>query len=105
MSPAFLATRSGEDTEDKAILEFVSASVAVGWPIANARRAGRTRRRAAAAFDATLRDADFLKEASQQNIEINALSGAEIEQIVGRVLNAPQDIRDKARIAAGAQGL
>jgi tripartite-type tricarboxylate transporter receptor subunit TctC len=99
-----LARELGKTAEATAILDFVSASVAVGWPIATtpdvpADRVAALRR----AFDATLADEDFVREAKQQAIEINPLSGSELEQIVDSVLNAPQDIRDKARLAMQAK--
>lgn len=98
-----LARDLGKTPEDKAILDFVSASVAVGWPIATTPAVPLERVAALrSAFDATLKDADFIKEAAQQNIEINPLTGAELEQIVNSVLNAPQEIRDKARVAMQA---
>ena len=95
-----LARDLGKTADEKAILDFISASVAVGWPIATTPAVPHERVAALRnAFDATLTDADFVKEAQQQNIEINPLSGAELEAIVKSVLDAPQDVRDKAKVA------
>jgi tripartite-type tricarboxylate transporter receptor subunit TctC len=95
-----LARKLGKTPEDTAILDFVSASVSVGWPIATTPDVPKARVTALRkAFDAMLTDPDFAKEAKQQNIEINSLSGAELEEIVNSVLNAPEDIRKKAKAA------
>ncbi len=49
------------------------------------------------AFDATLRDADFLAEAKSRNLEIGAISGAEAEAVLRRAYNAPPEVIEWAR--------
>lgn len=50
-----------------------------------------------AAFDATLRDAEFLAEAKSRNLEIGPISGAEAEAVLRRAYNAPPEVIEWAR--------
>jgi hypothetical protein len=52
------------------------------------------------AFDATMRDADFLAEAAKQNLPISPVGGAEAQNIVGKMLSASPALVEKARIAS-----
>ena len=54
------------------------------------------------AFAATMTDKDFLAEASKTDLEINPVSGAEVEKLVNEVYATPPDIVAKAKAAAAA---
>jgi tripartite-type tricarboxylate transporter receptor subunit TctC len=86
--------------DDKQIVDFMSASVAIGRPIATtpgvpAERVAALRK----AFDATLADPEFLAEAEKQRMEIRAMNGAELAQLVKAIIEAPADIREKVKLA------
>jgi tripartite-type tricarboxylate transporter receptor subunit TctC len=48
------------------------------------------------AFMAVMQDPEFLKEAAQQRVVIEVMSGEELQQVVGRVLATPKDLVRKA---------
>jgi tripartite-type tricarboxylate transporter receptor subunit TctC len=50
-----------------------------------------------AAFDATMKDETFLAEAKQQKMEIDPVSGAEINALLERVYNAPPSVIARIR--------
>jgi tripartite-type tricarboxylate transporter receptor subunit TctC len=90
--------------EQKAIVDFISRSVSVGRPIATtpgvpADRVAALRK----AFDATLKDPAFLAEAEKQRMEIQSMTGQELEQLVNDIINAPADIKAKVKLAIVAK--
>jgi tripartite-type tricarboxylate transporter receptor subunit TctC len=58
-----------------------------------------------AAFDATMRDPAFLAEAKQRGLEVNPVSGAEIDKLIGELYQTPADIIAEVRdsLAPGAK--
>ena len=50
-----------------------------------------------AAFNATMKDPEFLAEAEKLRIEVNPVSAAELEAVVGRVLKTPPALAARAR--------
>ncbi len=85
---------------DQAVLDFMSKSVAVGRPIATT--PGVPPERVAAlrkAFEDTLKDPDFIKEAAAQRAEIQPMSGAQLALIVREIIEAPPDLRDRVKVA------
>jgi tripartite-type tricarboxylate transporter receptor subunit TctC len=52
------------------------------------------------AFAATMTDKDFLAEAAKTELEINPVSGAEVEKLVKEVYAEPTDVIAKAKAAA-----
>jgi tripartite-type tricarboxylate transporter receptor subunit TctC len=78
----------------------------MGWPFLAppglpAERAQALRQ----AFDATMKDAQFLAEAKQRQMDVNPMSGADIDQLVNELYQTPQDVvaAAKAVIAEGAR--
>jgi tripartite-type tricarboxylate transporter receptor subunit TctC len=51
------------------------------------------------AFDATMRDREFLNDAETMRIDISPLSGAKVQELVAKLHAAPKDIVAKARQA------
>jgi tripartite-type tricarboxylate transporter receptor subunit TctC len=51
------------------------------------------------AFDATMRDHEFLKDAETIRIDISPLSGAKVQDLVAKLYAAPKDIVARARQA------
>ena len=90
----------GKSTQDKAILDFISNSVAIGWPLAT--NPGVPEARVAAlrrAFDETMTDPEFLADAARQKVDISPTSGLEVQQMIAAVIGAPSDIKQKAKSA------
>ncbi len=58
-----------------------------------------------AAFDATMRDPAFLAEAKQRGLEVNPVSGADIDKLIAELYQTPADIiaEVRASIAPGAK--
>jgi tripartite-type tricarboxylate transporter receptor subunit TctC len=54
------------------------------------------------AFSATMADQDFRAEADKTDLEINPVSGVEVEQLVKEVYATPPGVIAKAKAAAAA---
>jgi tripartite-type tricarboxylate transporter receptor subunit TctC len=79
--------------EDQPVLDFMSKAAAVGRPIATtpgvpADRVAALRR----AFDATIKDPEFIKEAETSRSEINAMPGEELARIINELIGAPAPV-------------
>jgi tripartite-type tricarboxylate transporter receptor subunit TctC len=83
---------------DRRVIDLVVAGDAMGKPMAVAPNAPPERARALlAAYQATLRDPDFIKAAIAARAEINAVPGERLREIVASVLSTPPDLKDRAR--------
>jgi len=51
------------------------------------------------AFDATVRDKEFLTDAETMRIDISPLPGAKVQELVQKIYAAPKDIVARARQA------
>lgn len=86
------------NADDRRVIDLVIAGDAMGKPMAIAPNAPPERVRALrAAYDATLRDPDFIKAAIAARTEISAVSGGQLQEIVSRVLSTPADLKARAR--------
>jgi hypothetical protein len=88
------------DPADQAVLEFMSKATVVGRPIATtpnvpADRLAALRR----AFDLTLKDPEFIKEAKTQRAEIDPMTGDELTQVVNEIIATPAALRDRVKAA------
>jgi tripartite-type tricarboxylate transporter receptor subunit TctC len=75
-------------------------SVSIGRPIATtpgvpADRVAALRK----AFDETLKDPEFLADAERQRLEIQAMTGEQLAQLIKSVIETPAAIRDKVKLA------
>ena len=91
---------------ERQILRLILARQQMGWPFLAP--PGLPPERAQAlrqAFDATMKDAEFLAEAKQRQMDVNPMSGAEIDRLVSELYQTPQDVvaAAKAVIAEGAR--
>ena len=80
------------------VVDLIIAGAYLGTPLAfgggvPADRVAAVR----AAFDATMKDAEFLAEAEKLKIEVSPVPGAELEAIVARVLDTPKALAARAR--------
>src|SRR5262245_11648068 len=88
------------NAEQKVVFDFVGRVASLARPIATnydvpPERVAALRR----AFDATMKDPDFLAEAERQIMEITPMSGAELQQVVTDIVNAPAAVVEKVRQA------
>jgi tripartite-type tricarboxylate transporter receptor subunit TctC len=51
------------------------------------------------AFDATMKDPEFLAEAKKQTLMIHSMTGEKSEEIVASIVNAPAAVINKVRDA------
>jgi tripartite-type tricarboxylate transporter receptor subunit TctC len=88
------------NSEQRAILDFISMAFAVGRPIATT--PGVPPERLAAlrkAFNDTVVDPEFIKAAAKVGAEIKPVYGDELQKLMDAVINAPSSIKDKVRAA------
>jgi len=92
------------DERDRQILKLVLARQQMGWPFLAppdlpAERVQALRK----AFDETMKDAEYLAEARQRALDVNPMTGAEIDKLVGELYQTPPDViaMTKAVIAEG----
>jgi tripartite-type tricarboxylate transporter receptor subunit TctC len=86
--------------EDKPLLRFMANSSTVGRPLATT--PGVPAERVAAlreAFAKTIRDPEFIATAKKENMEIRPQTAEELTQVIMQILNAPQDVRDRMKVA------
>jgi tripartite-type tricarboxylate transporter receptor subunit TctC len=89
------------DPAKEAIARFMTLAATVSRPLAAppnvpADRVDLLRR----AFDATLKDSDFLAQAKRAGFNINPMTGAEVQKAIAEVMSSP-----KETIAAAKQML
>ena len=88
-----LWTELAGNAEQRQVLEVLSGDVSVGRPILTAPDVPADRVKALRqAFDETVRDPQFIEAAKQSNIDINPMSGEELQEIVGRIVAPPANI-------------
>jgi hypothetical protein len=56
-----------------------------------------------AAFDRTMADQEFIAEAKAAGLEVNPVSGVEIERLVGELYQTPPDVVAKAKAAVAPE--
>ena len=86
--------------EAQAILDYMTKGTAVGRPLATS--PGVPAERVAAlrkAFQETLADPEFQRDAERQQSEVRFMSGEVLAGLVNDVIGAPQQVRDKVRAA------
>lgn len=93
-----LLSELASDADGTSVLEFVSKSLAVGRPVGTtpgvpAARLAALRK----AFDDTLLDPVFLADAKQQGIEIDPVSGVDLERMINDVIGADKKIKDRVK--------
>jgi tripartite-type tricarboxylate transporter receptor subunit TctC len=82
------------------MLEFMARGATVGRPLATtpgvpAERVAALR----AAFAATLEDADFIAQAAKEHMQIRAMTGEKLAELVAGMLNTPADVRERLKAA------
>jgi hypothetical protein len=86
------------NADERKIVELILSSSAVGRPFAIAPGVPEARVAALrAAFDATMKDPDFLAEAGRLNFDVAPITGIVLQGIVERVLSTPKDLAARAK--------
>src|SRR5262245_61892401 len=87
-----------ENVSDRQLIELIVSGTHLGRPLAitpdvPAERVAALR----AAFDATMKDPEFLAEAAAMGVEIAPVGGAALQAVVAKVLATPKEIASRAR--------
>ena len=53
------------------------------------------------AFDATMKDPEFLKDSERQRLQVTPMTGAEVESFIKELYRTPPDIAAAAREISG----
>jgi hypothetical protein len=78
---------------DRLALDVIISGVVQGRPLAAPPAVPFERVEALrAAFDATMKDAVFLADASKRNLDINPLSGTELQAFVTEIARSPTEV-------------
>jgi tripartite-type tricarboxylate transporter receptor subunit TctC len=93
-----LLTELAQNDEDRALLDFISADVGIARAVVTTpdtppERVEALRR----AFDATMKDPQFLAEAAQMQIDVLPLSGEEAQKIADSIVNTPPAVVDRMK--------
>jgi tripartite-type tricarboxylate transporter receptor subunit TctC len=95
-----LLTDLTQDPEKRRILKFIVAPQGMARPFVAPPGVPAARKAALrAAFDATMKDQDFLAQAAKSDIEINPVSGAELDAMLAELYATPKDVIAKAAAA------
>jgi hypothetical protein len=96
-----LVTTLTKDPMKSAVLELIFSRQTMARPFAAPPGIPEERLRALrTAFDATMRDKEFLAEAQKLDLEVRPVSGAEIDQLVANLSKTPSEIRQLATEAS-----
>ena len=86
--------------EDKPLLYFMANSSSVGRPLATtpgvpAERVAALRK----AFQAMVKDPEFIATAKKETLDIQPQTAEVLEKVILGILNSPQDVRDRMKVA------
>ena len=105
MAAVPLATDLVSSPEQLQIIRLLLVSQAMARPFAAPPELAADRKSAlTAAFDATMRDADFLAEAQKLNFEIHPVSAATIDGLLAEAYATPKDVLARAAKAISSAG-
>ncbi|MDH7799575.1 MULTISPECIES: tripartite tricarboxylate transporter substrate-binding protein [unclassified Beijerinckia] len=91
-----------KNDNDRAVLKLLSAPTAIGRPIFTAPDTMPERVKVLRdAFDTMVADPKFQEEAKRENLEIDAVSGAEVQKIVAEIVAAPPQIAQRLNEVIG----
>jgi tripartite-type tricarboxylate transporter receptor subunit TctC len=95
-----LASDLTQDHEKQQILKLFLASQEVARPFAAPPDIPADRKAALiAAFAATMKDPEFLADAAKQSLDVNPISAAEVDQLLGELYATPKAVLEKAALA------
>ena len=86
-----------KDTEKLQILKLILAAQEMARPFAAPPGIPADRKAALiAAFDATMKDPEFLAEAKKLNIDVNPVSAGALDKLLAELYATPKDVVKKA---------
>ena len=86
-----------DDPKEKAALRLIVSRQSIARPFAAPPSIPADRARALRdAFDATMKDADFLHEASQLELEVRPVAGIEVQALINDIYASPSPIVKRA---------
>ena len=99
-----LALDLAKTPKDRDALDLIFASTTIGWPTMMPPGVPADRLQAMRqAFDKTMTDPQFLAQAEKQGLEIDPLSGQEIQKIIARMYAMPKAVVERAKQVIGSQ--
>jgi len=99
-----LAMDLATTTKDKAALKLIISRQSIARPFAAPPGLPAERVRALrAAFDATMKDPQFLAEAKRLDLEVRPVAGAEVEKLIKEIYASPPDVVKLAQQAEKAR--
>jgi tripartite-type tricarboxylate transporter receptor subunit TctC len=93
-----VASELAKDEDSRRIIDLIVSGTKLGRPLAT--NGGVPEDRVAAlraAFDQTMKDADFLKEADLARIEVDPVRGVDMQKVVADVLATPKNLAARAK--------
>jgi tripartite-type tricarboxylate transporter receptor subunit TctC len=97
-----LLSELGRTPQERQALELISVSQQIARPFAMPPGTDKGRvETLRKAFDATMKDADFLAEAKAARLEVKPFSGAQIAELIAKAYATPKEIVAEARRAIG----
>jgi tripartite-type tricarboxylate transporter receptor subunit TctC len=88
------------NTRQKQVIRLVSSRQVMGRPFAAPPGVPEQRKQALRkAFDDTLKDPAFLEEAGKLKLEVNPVTGSEVDKLIAELYRTPKDIVEEARKA------
>jgi tripartite-type tricarboxylate transporter receptor subunit TctC len=85
---------------DRQILQVILSRQQMAWPFTAPPDLPQDRAAALrAAFDATMRDPEYLAEAKKRGLEVNPMSGTAIDKLIARLYATPPDVIAAAKAA------
>jgi tripartite-type tricarboxylate transporter receptor subunit TctC len=95
-----LAIDFATNDRQRQIMKMVLSRQVMGRPFAAPPGIPEDRKQALRkAFDDTMKDAEFLAEAKTRKMEVNPVSGADVEKLVNELYQTPKDVVAEARAA------
>jgi tripartite-type tricarboxylate transporter receptor subunit TctC len=92
-----LGSLAGND-DDRHVIELAVSGTYLGRPLATTPGVPADRVKALrAAFDATMKDPGFLKDAAKMKVEVDPVGGEEMQKIVAKVLATPKHLAMKTK--------
>lgn len=101
-----LLTDLATNDDDRAVLELLSSGEVIGRPLLTTPNVPADRVAALrAAFDKTMKDAEFLAEAKKLGLEIDPVSGVELQKVAERIVSASPAVVERLRKITQPEGI
>ena len=85
--------------EHKPLVEFMSRGATVGRPLATTPATPPERVAALrAAFEATVKDPEFIADAERQRLDIRPMPGETLDKLIRDLIGAPEDVKDRVKL-------